>query len=146
MLFRSREAEKSINRFEQKCYLSQELAHLEKGIQVKASSSICKLNPILDEGMLRVGGRISRLAMPIEMKNPIILPKGSHISMLVLRDIHQRVGHSGRSHMLSQGRCLAGKSGTDSKGPAQRSTAHGPRMAINNIILIFSLQRNGNWK
>ena len=36
-----------------------------------------------------------------------------------------------------QGRCLAGKSGTDSKGPAQRSTAHGPRMAINNIILIF---------
>jgi hypothetical protein len=84
-----REAEKSINRFEQKCYLSQELAHLEKGIQVKASSSICKINPILDEGMLRVGGRISRLAMPIEMKNQINLPKGSHISILVLRDIHQ---------------------------------------------------------
>ena len=58
-------------------------------------------------------------------------------------------------YLCGQGRCLAGKSGTDSKGPAQRSTAHGPRMAINNIILIFlpfffflnvSLQRNGNWK
>ena len=84
-----REAENSIIRFEQRCYLSQGLAHLEKGIQVKASSSICKQNPILDEGMLRVGGRISRLAMPIEMKNQINLPKGSHISILVLRDIHQ---------------------------------------------------------
>ena len=84
-----REDENSIIRFKQRCYLSLELAHLEKGIQVKASSSICKQNPILDEGMLRVGGRISRLAMPIEMKNQINLPKGSHISILVLRDIHQ---------------------------------------------------------
>ena len=96
-----REAEKSIIRFEQRRFLPQDFAHLEKGMQVKASSSICKLNPTLDEGMLRVGGRISRLAMPLEMKNPIILPKGSRISMLVLLDIHQRVGHSGRSHMLS---------------------------------------------
>ena len=60
---------------------------MKKGIQVKASSSICKINPILDEGMLRVGGQISRLAMLIEMKNLIILPKGSHISILVLCDI-----------------------------------------------------------
>lgn len=95
-----REAEKSITRFEQKCYFSQELALLEHGRQVEASSSICKLDPIVDERMLRVGGRISKLAMPIDLKNPIILPKDSHISKLILQHIHQQTGHS--SHMLSR--------------------------------------------
>ena len=97
-----REAEKSIIHSEQRRHFSQELALLEKGRQVRASSSIRKLDPILVEGMLRVGGRISKSAMPMDLKNPIILPKDSTISKLILGHIHQQIGHSGRSHMLSR--------------------------------------------
>lgn len=40
--------------------------------------------------------------MPEETKHPCILPKDSHISVLLLRHIHERQGHSGRNHMLSE--------------------------------------------
>ncbi|KAM3850000.1 E3 ubiquitin-protein ligase TRIM11-like, partial [Diretmus argenteus] len=89
------EAEKAIISFEQRQHFKLELALLDIGKQVKASSSIRKLDPIVDKGILRVGGRISKVAMPLEVKNPIILPKDTHISKLILRHIHQQIGHSG---------------------------------------------------
>lgn len=36
-------------------------------------------------------------AMPESVKHPVILSKDSRVVMLILRDIHQRTGHSGRS-------------------------------------------------
>ncbi|KAJ8395856.1 hypothetical protein AAFF_G00027390 [Aldrovandia affinis] len=97
------EAEKSIILFEQRQHFKQELTLLETGKAVKRESSICKLNPVVDDhGILRVGGWISKMAMPMELKNPIILPKDYYISKLILRHIHQQVSHSERSHMLSK--------------------------------------------
>lgn len=37
-----------------------------------------------------------------DLENPIILPKQSHISKLLLRHIHQQTGQSGRSYMMSK--------------------------------------------
>lgn len=37
----------------------------------------------------------------MSQKNPVILPKDSHISKLILRDIHNQVEHSGINHMVS---------------------------------------------
>lgn len=54
---------------------------------MKKSSQIFKLSPILKDGILRVGGRLSRAALPDEAKHPAILAKDLHIS-----DIHLRVG------------------------------------------------------
>lgn len=96
------EAEKSIIRYEQQCYLDPEMALLKMGKPVKTGSSIYRLDPIIDEGILKVGGRIGKAPMPVSLKNTIILPKDSHISKLILRDVHQQVGHSGRNHMLSR--------------------------------------------
>ena len=39
----------------------------------------------MDKDMLRVGGRLSRPAMPEEMKHPVILAKDFHIADLILR-------------------------------------------------------------
>lgn len=61
-----------------------------------------KLDPILDEGILRIGGRLSKASMPVSLRNPIILPRDSPVSKLILRDIHHQVGHAGRNHMLSK--------------------------------------------
>lgn len=81
---------------------SDEFSSLQKGENVKKNSHIYKLNPILEDGVLRVGGRLSRAVMPEETKHPVILAKDFHISDIILRHIHQEVGHGGRNYMLSR--------------------------------------------
>ena len=56
----------------------------------------------MNNGILRVGGQLSRTAIPMESKYPTILPKNKLISKLVLTDIHKRLGHAGRNHMTSR--------------------------------------------
>lgn len=68
---------------------------------VKSKSDIYRLDPVLCQGVLRVGGRLSRSALPQEQKHPVILSKREHISKLILRHIHQQLGHAGKNHMLS---------------------------------------------
>ncbi len=78
-----------------------ELANLKRGDGIKKSSHIYGLCPILED-VLRVGGQLSRASMPEESKHPVILAKNSHIVDILLRHIHQEVGHGGCNHMLSK--------------------------------------------
>lgn len=76
---------------------------LTKGLHsVKRSSHLFKLDPILQDGVLRVGGRLSKSAMPEYAKHPAIIPKDLHITSLILQDTHERIGHCGRNFMLSR--------------------------------------------
>ncbi|KAK7938715.1 hypothetical protein WMY93_002041 [Mugilogobius chulae] len=94
-------AEKVIVRFCQRTRYPEEFACLERGECLKKTSHLYKLNPILDDGLIRVGGRLSRAAMPVEAKHPVILAKDLHLARLILCHVHQETGHSGRNHMLS---------------------------------------------
>ncbi len=87
-------AEKTIICFMQRQNFPEEMASLEKGT-VKKTSPLVKLDPVKVDGVLRVGGRLSRAALPEETKHPAILPKAGHISKLILRNIHERVSHCG---------------------------------------------------
>lgn len=95
-------AELEIIKFCQKKRFPEEFSRLEKGKSVKVHSHIYTLCPLMEDGVLRVGGRLSRSCMPAEAKHPIILTKDSHMSVILLRHIHQEVGHGGRNHMLSK--------------------------------------------
>lgn len=95
-------AELAIIQFCQRRKFSEGLVCLEKGQNVKKSSHLYKLCPRLVDGVLRVEGRLSKAALPMESKHPIILSKDLHISTPLLRNIHQEVGHSGRNRMLSK--------------------------------------------
>ena len=95
-------AEIEIIRFCQKKRFGDEISNLKKGMNAKKTSHIHKRNPILDKGVLRVGGRLSRAAVPEEIKHPVILAKDFHIADLILQHIHGEVGHGGRNHMLSR--------------------------------------------
>ncbi|XP_049329531.1 uncharacterized protein LOC125794101 [Astyanax mexicanus] len=95
------EAEESIVKFCQKQGFPQEIECLRNGKNVSRKSSIFRLDPVLDHGILRVGGRLSRMAMPEEQKHPAILPKRHYISELLLQHIHKQVGHCGRNHILA---------------------------------------------
>ncbi|XP_013855847.1 uncharacterized protein LOC106511638, partial [Austrofundulus limnaeus] len=62
-----------------------------------------KLSPFLDEeGILRVGGRLSKAALHTHVKHPAILPKDSHISTLLIRHFHSKVHHQGRGMTMNE--------------------------------------------
>lgn len=56
----------------QKRRYSNEMSSLQKGEKEKKSSDLYKLNPKIEDGVLRVGGRLSRAAMPEEARIYII--------------------------------------------------------------------------
>ena len=68
---------------------------------LKKSSAIYKLDPILDHGLIRVGGRLQRAPVDSEAKHPVILPKTHHVVKLIVRYYHQAAGHSGLEYTLS---------------------------------------------
>ena len=74
----------------------------QRNHRIKKSSPIYRLDPTAENGVLRVGGRLSRAAMPEEVKHPCILPKGHVVTRLILQEIHENKGHTGRNGMLSQ--------------------------------------------
>lgn len=96
------DAEMAIIRYSQQKRFKEEIAALSAGKCVSRDSSIYKLDPRLEDGFLRVGGRLSKAALPEEIKHPLILSKDQFISTLILRHVHQQVGHSGRNHTLSK--------------------------------------------
>ena len=64
---------------------------------LKKSSSLYRLDPFLDkDGILRVGGRLRKASIPQGIRHPIILPRGSHVTELVVRQAHQAIKHQGR--------------------------------------------------
>lgn len=100
---RFNEAERAVINYVQKQRFSSEIASLKQGSRnVSKDSPLYRLDPFLDDGMLRVGGRLSKSALPLEVKHPVILSKDLHVAQLILCHIHQQLGHAGLNHMLNK--------------------------------------------
>lgn len=82
--------------------------HFKKEIQMlKASRNVSgplkDLHPFLDQqGLLRVGGRLHHSDVPYSQKHPVILPKGSRITDLIISREHIRLLHAGPKLLLSR--------------------------------------------
>ncbi|XP_046567991.1 uncharacterized protein LOC124276394 [Haliotis rubra] len=94
-------AENVILKFIQLQHFDKEMDSSSKRGRVPKSSSVYRLDPFLDNGLLKVGGRLSRAEIPEEMKYPVLLPYKSVVTSLIITDIHLRLGHAGRNHVLS---------------------------------------------
>ena len=68
---------------------------------MKAASSLYRLNPILEDGILRVGLRLENAPIDRDAKHPIILPNKHHLTTLIIERYHRDLGHSRREHVLS---------------------------------------------
>ncbi|XP_033105089.1 uncharacterized protein LOC117107502 [Anneissia japonica] len=66
--------------------------------------SIQKLNPVVIDGILRVGGRICNAPIDSDLKHPIILPSNHHVTELLIQYHHLIVGHSGAGMTWSSSR------------------------------------------
>ena len=81
--------------------------HFAKEIDELRASSVCSgklssLNPFLDEqGVLRVGGRLSRSKLDFCERCPVILPSDSFVTRLIIQMCHSRVAHQGRGLTLN---------------------------------------------
>ena len=60
--------------------------------------NIMRLDPFYDEDdkVFRVGGRIRHAPLSYDIRHPYLLPRGSHISLLVVRDGHSLALHGGQ--------------------------------------------------
>ncbi|KAB0790166.1 hypothetical protein PPYR_15510, partial [Photinus pyralis] len=54
-----------------------------------------KLNFLDEQGILRVGGRIKHSSLGFENKHPIVLPRNSRITVLIIEDFHRNFMHPG---------------------------------------------------
>ncbi|XP_076036951.1 uncharacterized protein LOC143022567 [Oratosquilla oratoria] len=95
-------AEERVIKFVQNCYFAKEIVCLSKNDPINLSSSIRKLKPMLLNGILRVGGRLINLELPLDMKHPVILPHEHHVTSLIIQHYHMKVGHMGRQAVLNQ--------------------------------------------
>ncbi len=81
--------------------------------RLRTRDPVLKLDPELDEnGILRVGGKLRQSNLPIEEKHPIIVPKNTHVTRLIIQSCHEKVAHQGRGLTLnsirSHGYCIIG--------------------------------------
>ena len=87
----------------QKSNFSYDVRNLKEGKQMKASSKVIKLKPIMKDGeVMRVGGRISKAPISADAMNPMILPKRHHISTILIQNIHETNGHRSIEQVLSR--------------------------------------------
>ena len=79
---------------------SSEIKSLAKSDNVKKSSKIVRLRPMLCNQLLRVGGRLENSSLESEERHPVILPKDSHVVRLLVRWTHEANGHCGQNHLM----------------------------------------------
>jgi transposase InsO family protein len=76
-----------------------------RSVQSQAFSTnlkmLARLNPIQEEGILKVGGRIDRAPVSYELRHPIILPSEHPVTESIINYYHKLNGHLGLTHVLA---------------------------------------------
>ena len=70
------------------------LSHTEQKPKLTTQNRLLRLDPFIDDqGLIRVGGRLGNSTLPFAVKHPIILPRCSHVTELIIDHFHERVKH-----------------------------------------------------
>ena len=94
-------AEMSLVVWSQHQAYSHEIRLLASGRSLSATCPLSCLDPFLDQGVLRVGGRLRNSHLDMQVKHPAILPPEQSITKLILRQCHEN-GHVGVEWALSR--------------------------------------------
>nr|CAI5838887.1 unnamed protein product [Callosobruchus analis] len=97
------ELEKSLNYLialvQETCFSVEYKALLCKK-ELNGKGKLLSLRPFLDNGVMRVGGRLRNAKQQFDKRHPIILPKGHALTDLILRDYHEKLLHCGVQMLL----------------------------------------------
>ena len=93
---------KQLIKIEQLSSFPNTLDRLLEGKRLSKKDPLLSLTPFIDsDGVLRVGGRLSNTDLSYDRKHPMILPKNSHISDLLIENEHERSKHMGTQTVIS---------------------------------------------
>ena len=98
------EASDSIIKLVQTKQFKGELDNLkQKERSLSKASALRSLDPFIDEkGIIRVVGSINRSGLNEEYMNPVILPKKSKVTELIVKWCHLKAAHCGRGITLNE--------------------------------------------
>ena len=86
----------------QSAHFSAEIRMLSEKKEIPKSSPLFRLHPFVDaEGLVRLGGRLQLSPLEYDSRHPLIVPKFSEISSLLIADCHKRTLHGGVQLTLS---------------------------------------------
>jgi len=86
----------------QGAYFPAEIRQLTDREAIPKSSPLFRLRPFLgDDGLLRLGGRLELSPLEYSAKHPLILPRSSELTLLLIADFHERTLHGGVQLTLS---------------------------------------------
>ncbi|XP_030600875.1 uncharacterized protein LOC115790965 [Archocentrus centrarchus] len=101
-----KEAEVTIIRMVQEAAFAQEIKTLQHHEVMQTNDRVNKLHklcPFLDDhGILRVGGRLMHAALHPDVKHPVILPRNSHVTALLVKHYHVKTYHQGRGITMNE--------------------------------------------
>ncbi|XP_050524461.1 uncharacterized protein LOC126896059 [Daktulosphaira vitifoliae] len=89
-------------RLTQKTYFSGLLKLLSKPDVIIKPPSIAQVAPFLDaDELIRVNGRLRYSSLPMNAKHPLLLPKSSHLTTLIINYYHSAFLHAGPKFIVS---------------------------------------------
>ena len=97
-----RAAELAVIKLTQSRVYADLMCNISKGKNISKTDPLRKLNPVLCEGILHVGGRLERTDLDFDEKHPIILPYKNVVTDLIIRMYHEQFGHMGQMYILSK--------------------------------------------
>ncbi|KAK4468963.1 hypothetical protein MN116_000099 [Schistosoma mekongi] len=74
---------------------------LRRGSKLVTHNNLQKLSPVMIDGLMCVGGRLSYSDFTMSFKHPIILPSRHLVTESIIRHYHKEEGHCGTSQVLA---------------------------------------------
>lgn len=96
------EAECKIISCVQRVKFKDELSALKSSQVVSSSSPLRKLDCFIESNLIKVGGRLRKSSLQAEYVHPVVLPKSSHVTNLIVSYFHGKVFHQGRGITINE--------------------------------------------
>ncbi|KAF0720151.1 Integrase catalytic domain-containing protein, partial [Aphis craccivora] len=79
-----------------------EITCLEHGNQLSRRSKLIGLSPFLENGIIRVGGRLQLSQLPANQRHPAVLPKAHRVTQLIFEHYHKQYLQAGAQNLLTR--------------------------------------------
>jgi hypothetical protein len=86
----------------QREHFGPELQALQEGVSPSPGSPVARFDPFLEDGLIRIGGRLQYADLPRTQIHPILLQGSHHFTVLLIRQTHLRLHHMGVRIVLSE--------------------------------------------
>ena len=74
----------------------------QKAGKLPCNHQLYQLDPFLQDGIIRVGGRLRKASAPLELRHLVILPKDGAVTNLIIAHHHDKIQHQGRGQTLNE--------------------------------------------